>query len=104
MKEDRDDYDEENNIVELVDDEGNRVRYEHLMTFEHHGEWYCAFTPEKEASEEDGEGEDEEVAIYHLVGSEDSETLETIEDDALLEEVFAEFCDLWNSSEEDGED
>ena len=104
MKEERNDYDEENNIVELVDEEGNTLRYEHLMTFEYRGEWYCAFTPEKpaEAAEEseDEDEEGEEVAIYHLVGSEDDETLEVIEDDELLDEVFAAFCNVWENSED----
>ena len=40
MKEERNDYDEENNLVELVDEEGNTMRFEHLMTFEYKGEWY----------------------------------------------------------------
>ena len=100
MKEERERYDEENNIVELVDDEGNKLRYEHLMTFEYRGEWYCAFAPETAAETAEDDEEGEEVAIYHLVGSEDSETLETIEDDELLDEVFAEFCNIWENSED----
>ena len=100
MKEERADYDEENNIVELIDDEGNKLRYEHLMTFEYRGEWYCAFAPEASAESAEDDEEGEEVAIYHLVGSEESETLETIEDDELLDEVFAEFCNIWENSED----
>ncbi len=102
MKEDRTDYDEENNIVELVDDDGTTHRFEHLMTFEYRGDWYCAFAPEEtaEAAEEDEEDEGDEVAIFRLVGEEDNETLETIEDDELLDEVFAEFCNIWENSED----
>ena len=40
MKEERNDYNEEENIVELVDEEGNSFRFEHLMTFEYKGGWY----------------------------------------------------------------
>ena len=100
MKEDREVYDEENTIVELVDEEGNTVRYELLLTFEYRSEWYCAFTPAEpaEVSEEDDEGA--EVVIYHLVGEEDDETLEVIEDDELLDEVFAEFCRLYEDSDD----
>ena len=113
MKEERDEYDEENNIVELIDDEGKSLRYEHLMTFTYKGEWYCAFTPAEEAEEETDEEEGDEVVIYHLVGGENDETLEPIEDDALLDEVFAEFCNQYEdfedadeaaSLEPDGED
>lgn len=102
MKEDRENYEEEDNIVELVDDEGNTFRYEHLMTFEYKNEWYVALTPEAPAEEEE-EGEDDEgdeVAIYHLVGGEDDEQLEPIEDDALLDEVFAEFCSQYDDFED----
>ena len=101
MKEERNDYDEENNIVEIVDDEGKSYRYEHLLTFEYLGEWYVALTPEQPAEEADGEDDEgDEVAIYHLVGSEEDERLETIEDDALLDEVFAEFCAQYEDFED----
>ena len=59
MKEERNDYNEDENIVELVDDEGNTFRFEHLMTFEYKGQWYCALTEVKEAVEDDGDDEDE---------------------------------------------
>ena len=99
MKEERNDYDEENNIVELVDEEGNTMRFEHLMTFEYKGEWYCALTPENAAEEtEDDEGD--EVAIYHITGEEDNEQLETIEDEKFLDEVFAEFCNQYEDFED----
>ena len=99
MKEEREEYDEENNIVELIDEEGNTLRYEHLLTFEYKGEWYCAFTPVAEAEEaEDDEGD--EVVIYRLAGDENDETLEPIEDDEKLDEVFAEFCNQYEDFED----
>lgn len=104
MKEERNDYDEENNIVELVDDEGNTLKFEHLMTFEYHGEWYCALTPAKEAEEAEENAEDEggeEVGIYRLTGSDDDEQLETIDDEALLDELFEEFVRLYEADDED---
>ena len=78
MKEETNNYEEEDNIVELVDEEGKTYRYEHLMTFEYQNEWYCAMTPAEPAqeSEEDNEGED--VAIFHITGSEEDENLEAI--------------------------
>ena len=51
MKEVGNDYSEDN-IVEIVDEEGNSFRFEHLMTFEYKWEWYCALTEIKEAVEE----------------------------------------------------
>lgn len=100
MKEEREDYDEENNIVELIDDDGNTLKYEHLMTFEYKGEWYCAFTPVAEAEEAEEDEEGDEVVIYHLVGGENDETLEPIEDDEKLDEVFAEFCNQYEDFED----
>ena len=100
MKEEREEYDEENNIVELIDEEGNSLRYEHLMTFEYKGEWYCAFTPVLEAEEAQEDEEGDEVVIYHLVGGENDETLEPIEDDEKLDEVFAEFCNQYEDFED----
>ncbi len=92
---------EEDNVVELVDDEGNIFSYEHLMTFEYKKEWYVALTPvsQPEEAEEDEDGSDE-VAIYHLVGGENDEQLEPIEDEALLDEVFAEFCAQYEDFED----
>ena len=99
MKEERNDYDEENNVVELVDEEGNTMKFEHLMTFEYKGDWYVALTPELPAEEaEDDEGD--EVAIYRLTGEEDNEQLETIEDEKFLDEVFAEFCNQYEDFED----
>ena len=103
MKEEREDYDEENNVVELVDEEGHTSRYEHLMTFEYKGEWYCALTPELESEEAYDDEEGEEVAIYHIVGEEDDERLEAIEDEQFLDEVFAEFCSQYEDFEDSDE-
>ncbi len=106
MKEERNDYEDDNNIVELTDEEGKTYRYEHVGTIEYKGEWYCFFTPEKEAVErgEDDEDEEEEVAIFHLVGDEDDETLETIEDEDLLDELFAEFLRQYDEEGEEDEE
>lgn len=100
MKEEREEYDEENNIVELIDEDGNSQRLEHIMTFEYKGEWYCAFTSVAQAEETDGDEEGDEVVIYHLVGGENDETLEPIEDDEKLDEVFAEFCNQYEDFED----
>lgn len=104
MKEETSNYDEDDNIVELIDEDGKTYRYEHLMTFEYNKEWYCAMTPalSAEESEEDDEGED--VAIFHITGSEEDESLEAIDDDALLDELFDEFCRLYDEDDEEGDE
>lgn len=102
MKEESNDYDEGEGIVELVDEEGNKQEFEHLLTFEYKNEWYIALTPTApaEEAEEDEDDEGEEIAIYHLVGGEEDEQLEVIEDDELLDEVFAEFCNQYEEYED----
>ena len=104
MKEEYSDYEDDGNVVVLVDDDGEEHRYEHLATIEYRGEWYACFTPEA-AEEEAEEGEEsdeegEEVVIFRIVGEEDDEHLETVEDEALLDEVFAEFCNRYADSED----
>lgn len=99
-KEEENNYEEDDNIVELVDEEGNSYRYEHLMTFEYKGEWYCALTPEAVSEEAEDDEEGEEVAIYHIVGEENDEHLEAIEDEQFLDEVFAEFCNQYDDFED----
>lgn len=103
-KEDYNNY-EDDALVELVDEEGVKRQYEHLMTFEYKQEWYVALAPtsaeqSEQEDEDDGDDGGEEIAIYHLVGGEDAEELEIIEDDELLDEVFAEFCNLYEDFED----
>ena len=101
MKEESNNY-EEDNIIELIDDDGNTFRFEHLMTFEYNKEWYVALTQVKEAEEAETEDDEEgeEVAIYHIVGEGEDEHLETIDDDELLDEVFAEFTAQYEDFED----
>ncbi len=101
FREEGNDYGDDN-IVELIDEEGNTLRFEHLMTFEYKKEWYVALVQaeEGEEAEEDEDDGSEEVAIYHLVGEGEDEHLETIEDDALLDEVFAEFSAQYEDFED----
>lgn len=99
MKEEQNNYEEDENLVELIDEEGNTIPFEHLMTFEYKGEWYVALAPVA-SPEEAEEDEGDEVSIYHIVGEEDDESLETIDDDELLDEVFAEFCNQYEDFED----
>ena len=103
MKEEQNNYEENESLVELIDEEGNTLPYEHLMTFEYKKEWYVALAPITEENE-DSDDDEEEVYIYHIVGEEENESLETIDDEALLDEVFEEFCKQYDDFEEDEEE
>ncbi len=84
MEEERDD------IVILVDENGDEVEFEHIDTIEMNGNEYVVLAPLEEEDAE--EQEDEEVIILKIEHNEDGEdSFVTIEDDDELDEVFNEF-------------
>ena len=91
--------DEADRIMELEDEDGNVEQYLHIGTIEYRGEWYCFF----QKAEPETEDEEDEVVIFHLVGEGDDKRLCTIEDDQLMDEVFAEFCHQYEQFENSDE-
>ena len=85
----------EENLIELEDEEGNVESFIHVGTIEYKGGWYCFFQKAEPESEE----EEDEVVIYQLVGEEGDQQLVPIEDDQLMDEVFAEFCKEYEAYE-----
>lgn len=87
-------------LIDLEDEDGNVAPYMHIDTIDYQGETYCFFRK----ADVEMENEDEvEVVMFRLAGEGDDQCLETIEDDALMDEVFAEFCHL-NEQYEDYDD
>ena len=72
----------EDEIVELIDDDGNVIKFKLLDVTEYKGEKYTLLL----AAEPNEEIAEDEVVIFRL--NEKAETLEPIEDDNLLQEVF----------------
>ena len=94
MNEEKELYeDEEERIIELEDDEGNVERFLHIGTIEYRGEWYCFF----QKAEPETEEEEDEVVMFRL--DKDNETLLPLEDEQLMDEVFAEFCHQYEEFE-----
>lgn len=89
---------EENNIVELVDENGETVAFEHLATLEHDGGMYIALMLiEDEENDEEGE-----VVIMKIEQDEDGNECYVCEDDENVQEaVFEKFLALME--EEDDE-
>ena len=91
--------DELERIIELEDEDGNVEKYLHIGTIEYRSEWYCFF----QKAEPETEEEEDEVVMFRLVGEGDDKRLETLDDEQLMDEVFAEFChqyeDFENSEE-----
>ncbi|MCD7729316.1 MAG: DUF1292 domain-containing protein [Clostridia bacterium] len=86
--------DGEEQIIELIDDEGKVVKFRLLDVTEYKGEKYTLLL----AAEPNEEVADDEVVIFRL--NEKEEVLEPIEDENLLQEVF----DYYVSEEEDEDD
>ena len=88
----------EDEVVELTMDDGKKLKFFFVGTIEYKGKAYSAFEPAEEI-----EGLDEEdLVIFELVEGEDETCdLLPVEDDALLDEVFEEFCKILD--EEEGE-
>ncbi len=88
----------EDEIVELTTDDGRVLKFYLVGTIEYKGKIYSAFEPAEQM-----EGiEDDDLVIFELSGD-DEETAELlpIEDEALLDEVFEEFCKALEEEEEE---
>ena len=92
-------YEEEERIFEVEAEDGTIEKLYHIATIEYRGGMYCCFQKAEPESEE----EEDEVIIFALKGEGDNAVLEPLEDEQLLDEVFAEFChqyeDFENSEE-----
>lgn len=82
MSEENLEQEQDDGIIELVDDEGTVVKFRLLDVTKYKGEKYTLLL----AAEPNDDVEEDEVVIFRL--NEEEETLEPIEDEALLEEVF----------------
>lgn len=76
-------------VVELLDDAGRKMSFYHLGTIEYKDKFYAAF---QAAEEFEGLDEDELVIFEVEDAGEEESSLLPIEDEALLDEVYEEFC------------
>ena len=95
---------ENSNIIELIDENGENVRFEHLATLEHEGESYIVLMVlDDEHHVEDEEGE----VVIMKIETDDSgaECYVYVEDEDVQEAVFEQFLQLMeDEEEEDGEE
>ena len=79
---------EENNIIELVDENGETVEFEHLMTLEHNNAYYIVLMAAEDQADED-EGE---VLILKMDKDENGEDCYvTVDNDDEAQAVFDKF-------------
>ncbi len=91
----KDEVYEEDRILELEADDGTVERLYHIATIDYRGNKYCVF----QKAEPETEEEEDEVVIYALEGEGEEALLLPIEDESLLDEVFAEFCHQYEEYE-----
>ena len=101
MEQDRDD------IIILIDENGDEVEMEHMDTIEYNGSDYVILLPKEECTcEEDAECDcdEEEVVILKVVPSGDEETFVVIEDEDEQNAVFEIFTQRMDEMEFDDDD
>ena len=88
----------ENDIIELIGEDGESVPFEYLTTIEYEGKKYIALIPADEAEDDD---EEAEVVILEIQEDENGEDVYvSLDDDELLEKVFQEFLRIVDEQEE----
>ena len=93
------DCDCEDEIVELTDESGKKMKFYHVGTIEFKNAYYAAFQPAEEIEGVD----DDELIIFEVADGEGEESeLLPIEDQDLLDDVYEEFCRVLDEEEECG--
>ena len=88
---------ENNNVFELIDEEGNAVEFELLANLELDGKEYIALTPADAAEEEECE-----VIMMSIETDENGEEYyDLVEDEDLQETLFNDFLKLLDESEDE---
>jgi len=92
---------ENNNLVQLQDENGNDVNFEHLMTVEHEGSYYVLL----EATEDMDDCQQGEAIILKIIRDEESgdDVYATIEDEDELNAVFEKCMAIMEEEDEANE-
>ncbi|PKM40567.1 MAG: hypothetical protein CVV04_05070 [Firmicutes bacterium HGW-Firmicutes-9] len=83
---------EQNTVIELIDESGNTVKFDLVMTFDYEGKRFAALLPIDNVENVD----DDEVVLLEVVKEKGGENFVTIENPVLLDEVFNEFIELFD--------
>lgn len=86
--------DPEDDVVELIDENGESTMYEHLATLEYNGESYLALC------DPDADEENLEVFILKIEKDENGEDVYTVPDDDVSDAVFEQLVRMTESFEE----
>ncbi len=86
-----------NEIIELIDENGKPVRFEHLMTVEYEGDPYVLLVPIDDVEDVD---EDEVIILRIEKGDDGEDAYVGIEDEELLEKVFERYLEIAEADED----
>ncbi len=88
---------EMDNIIELVDENDNPIRFEHIMTVQYEGEDYILLAPVEPTEDM----EEDEVLVLRIDNDENGDEIYvSIEDDDLVQKVFEKYLEIVESDEE----
>lgn len=86
------------NLIQLQDENGKDINFEHLMTVEHEGSYYVVL----EAAEDTDDCKEGEAIILKIIRDEDSgdDVYATIEDEAEFNAVFDRVMEIMEEEDE----
>lgn len=85
-------------IVELIDEDGNEVSFEHLMTLNYNNNNYICLVPVEPMEDV---AEDELVILRIETDEEGNDAYATIDDDDELDAVFEKYLEIAEADEEE---
>ena len=88
---------ERDDIVELVDEDGNEVKFEHLMTLEYNDKAYICLVP---AEPMEDVAEDELVILRIETDEDGNDYYASVDDESELDAVFDKYLEIAESDEE----
>lgn len=90
---------EEFEEVLLIDEDGNEVVFEHILTFNYEGKKYGALVPKEQADDDESE-----IVFLQIEHDDEGDVYLPVENEVLLEELFDEFNDLMDELYEDDDE
>lgn len=88
---------EMDNIIELVDENDNPIRFEHIMTLQFEGEDYVLLAPVDPTEDM----EEDEVLVLRIDNDENGDEIYvSVEDDAIVQKVFEKYLEIVENEEE----
>jgi len=87
-----------NDYITIIDDDGNEFELEYLDTMDYNGETYAAFLP----TDIDEDSPDFGIIILRVIPDDEGfDTYESIDDDAVLQDVYEHFSVLLFDEDEE---